>query len=112
MELLSGSDLRCLQVERLKALVERLQARVPFYKAHLKGIASDKLKTLDDLRWLPFTNKADLRNNYPLGLLAVSAGELVRIQASSGTKGKPNVAGYTKQDLSLWAEVCARSLAA
>jgi phenylacetate-CoA ligase len=112
MELLSGSDLRCLQIERLKTLVERLQAKVPFYKGHLKGIAPEKLKSLADLRQLPFTNKADLRSNYPFGLLAVNPEELVRIHASSGTKGRPNVAGYTKNDLSLWAEVCARSLAA
>src|SRR6516162_6964558 len=112
MELLSGTELRQLQFERLKSLLERLRTRVPFYQARLAEITPGKVKSLDDLKHLPFTTKSDLRDNYPFGLFAVGVEEAVRFQASSGTKGKPTVGAYTQKDLLSWAEVCARSLAA
>ena len=70
------------------------------------------IKGVDDLQRLPFTVKADLRDQYPWGLFAVPQAELARIHASSGTKGKPTVVGYTRGDLEIWREVMARSLAA
>jgi phenylacetate-CoA ligase len=75
-------------------------------------VEGSTLKSLDDLERLPFTRKAHLRENYPWGLFAVPQPELARIHASSGTKGKPTVVGYTRDDLLIWREVMARSLAA
>ncbi len=102
-----------LQLDRLRETVARA-ARVPFYqKAFQKsGITPEKIKTLDDLRRLPFTTKADMRENYPLGLCAVPRAELARIHGSSGTTGVPTFVGYTKQDLRTWAGLCARFLVA
>src|SRR5262249_60224592 len=71
-----------------------------------------RIKSIDDLRRLPFTTKADLRDHYPWGLFAVPPRELARLHASSGTKGKPTVVGYTRGDLAIWREGMARSLAA
>jgi phenylacetate-CoA ligase len=73
--------------------------------------AADDLASLADLQRLPFTTKADLREHYPFGLLAVPREEVVRVHASSGTRGKPTVVGYTRQDLAFWSEVMARCLA-
>jgi phenylacetate-CoA ligase len=70
------------------------------------------VRTLDDLRRLPFTLKQDMRDNYPYGLFAVPLDQIVRIHASSGTTGKPTVVGYTKRDIDNWAELMARSFAA
>ena len=69
------------------------------------------LETLGDLSRLPFSHKADLREHYPFGLFAVPRTEVVRIHASSGTRGKPTVVGYTRDDLAVWSEVMARTLA-
>ena len=71
----------------------------------------EQIRSLDDLRRLPFTRKSDLRDHYPFGLFAVPREEVVRIHGSSGTTGKPTVVGYTRADIDLFAEVCARSLA-
>lgn len=111
MELLSGSELEQLQVDRLKNLLERLKCSVPFYRSSLSAFAPSKLKTVADLKHLPFTSKSDLRDNYPFGFFTVGMDQIARLHASSGTKGKPTVAGYTTGDLKVWAEVCARSLA-
>jgi phenylacetate-CoA ligase len=104
--------LRALQDERLAAAVARARARVPFYKDTLAAASmEDEDVTLERLADLPFTRKDHLRENYPFGLFAVPREQLVRIHASSGTRGKPTVVGYTRADLELWREVMARALA-
>ena len=72
----------------------------------------DDIRTIDDIVKLPFTTKADLRDNYPVGLLATPMSEIVRIHASSGTTGNPTIVGYTYRDLEIWKEVIARALTA
>jgi phenylacetate-CoA ligase len=106
------SDLLRLQGERLAALVRRLHDRVPFYGRLLaeRGIDPGSVRGVDDLPRLPFTRKRDLHEHYPFGLLAVPLGEVARVHASSGTAGKPTVVAYTRGDLDVWAEVCARCL--
>jgi phenylacetate-CoA ligase len=113
-ETMPREDLAALQVSRLQALVRRVYERVPFYRTALDaaGVRPDQIRSLDDLRRLPFTRKSDLRDHYPFGLVAVPADQVVRIHASSGTTGKPTVVAYTRADLGVWAEVCARCLAA
>ncbi|MGH7310745.1 MAG: phenylacetate--CoA ligase family protein [Candidatus Rokuibacteriota bacterium] len=98
-----------LQLERLRQTLEWAIARVPFYAERL-GAA--RVQSLDDLARLPFTRKSDLREHYPWGLFAVPPSEIVRIHASSGTKGKPTVVGYTAADLDVWREVMARAMVA
>jgi len=94
--------------------VERVYATVPFYRKRLDeaGVKPKDVKSLDDLQRLPFTSKKDLRDNYPFGMFSVPMENVVRIHASSGTTGKPTVVGYTARDISTWAELMARSLAA
>lgn len=113
-ETASRDELRARQNERLRTLVRRVYERVPFYKSRMRaiGIEPGDIKTVDDVRFLPFTEKSDLRENYPFGLFAVPQEEIVRVHASSGTTGKPTVAGYTAADISLWADLMARSLTA
>jgi phenylacetate-CoA ligase len=104
--------LRALQDERLAAAVARARARVPFYKDTLAAASmEDEDVTLERLADLPFTRKDHLREHYPFGLFAVPREQLVRIHASSGTRGTPTVVGYTRADLELWREVMARALA-
>src|SRR4051812_10356545 len=103
-----------LQLERLRATVTRLLDAVPVARERLlaAGITSAaQIGSLDDLRRLPFTVKADLRDHYPFGLLAVPPERLVRVHASSGTRGKPTVVGYTAADLDVWTQVMARCMA-
>ena len=97
-----------VQLARLRDTVARAAARVPFYA----GLADAHVRSLDDLAMLPFTRKTDLRAHYPFGLFAVERRELARIHASSGTKGKPTVVGYTLGDLEVWREVMARAMVA
>ncbi len=113
VETMPRSGLRELQLDRLRWSVRWAYDRVPFHKRRLDAarVAPDEIRSLDDLRRLPFMVKADLRDNYPTGLFAVPHEEIVRIHASSGTKGKPTIVGYTREDIETWAEVCARSLA-
>jgi len=110
-ETLPHKELKTLQLKRLQPLVERV-AHVPFYAAAFKasGIRPEKIRTPDDLRRLPFTTKADLRAHYPLGFMAVPRKDVARIHGSSGTTGKPTFVAYTKQDLTTWADLCARFL--
>ncbi|MGC9454227.1 MAG: phenylacetate--CoA ligase family protein [Phycisphaerae bacterium] len=110
-ETMPRDELEQLQLSRLKDLVVRLQ-NVPFYKRAFTeaGISPDDIRSLDDLRRLPMTTKADLRENYPLGFLAVGRDKLARIHGSSGTTGKPTFVAYTPGDLELWANLCARFL--
>ncbi|MBQ9789464.1 MAG: phenylacetate--CoA ligase [Lentisphaeria bacterium] len=112
-ECMERSELESLQLKRLKDAVKRASV-LDFYKkkfAELK-IDSDSINSLDDLKKLPFTTKADLREYYPFGFFAVPRSELARIHASSGTTGKPTFVGYTKKDLDTWSTLCARFLVA
>ncbi len=103
-----------LQLERLQRTLRWAADRVPFYRDGLAaaGVDPAAFRSLDALSALPFTGKDHLREHYPFGLFAVPASHVARIHASSGTKGKPTVVGYTKGDLAVWREVMARSLAA
>jgi phenylacetate-CoA ligase len=105
--------LEALQLERLRLTVDRLLSSVQVSRGRLgaAGIrAPEDVGSLDALPRLPFTAKSDLREHYPFGLLAVPREWLARVQASSGTGGKPTVAAYTRQDLETWTEVMARCL--
>lgn len=106
-------NLNRVQADRLKETVRRVYQNVPFTgRSFRKRINPEDIKSLDDLRKLPFTTKQDLRDNYPYGMFAVPLSEIVRIHASSGTTGKPTVVGYTQRDLGNWAEVMARTFTA
>ena len=107
-------EIAALQCYRLIRLVRRVYENVPFYRKKLDemGIQPGDIRTLDDLRRLPFTYKQDLRDNYPYGLFAVPQAQLARIHASSGTTGKQTVVGYTHNDLKIWGEITARALSA
>jgi phenylacetate-CoA ligase len=110
-ETLSRDELAALQLKRLRATVGRVLAAQPLGAERLRqgGIAApEDLEDLGGLRGVPFTHKSDLRENYPLGLLAVPREELVRVHASSGTRGKPTVVAYTRADLDTWSELMAR----
>ncbi len=109
-ECMDRESLEKLQLGRLKQLVERLYQRVPHYRQALdaRGILPKDIRSLEDLRRLPFTGKDDLRQNYPYGLFAVPLDEVVRLHASSGTTGKPTVVGYTWRDIGTWTELIAR----
>jgi phenylacetate-CoA ligase len=114
VERLRRPELERLQLARLQKTVARAAARVPLYRERLRkaGIASRDVRSLDDLRRLPFTTKADFRDAYPFGLLAVPMEQIVRIHASSGTTGKPTVVAYTRRDLDTWSDVMARTVMA
>ncbi|HKE60679.1 MAG TPA: phenylacetate--CoA ligase [Pyrinomonadaceae bacterium] len=113
-ETLPIPDIEKLQVERLRACIERVSNSVPFYQAKLRaaGIDANSIQSRRDLARLPFTTKHDLRDHYPFSLLAVPMKQVVRLHASSGTTGKPTVVAYTRNDLELWTEMMARSYAA
>lgn len=105
-------QLEAVQLKCLKETAKRCYENVHFYKKLFdeKGIQPEDIKSLDDLKNLPFTRKTDLRDNYPFGLFAVPMNKVVRVHASSGTTGKPTVVGYTREDIDTWAEVMARTL--
>jgi phenylacetate-CoA ligase len=107
-------ELEHLQLSRLRQQVGRAAERVPLYRERLRGagITPSEIRSLDDLRRLPFTVKDDFRQTYPFGLLAVPLEDVVRLHASSGTTGKPTVVAYTRGDLDLWTDVMARTLKA
>jgi len=113
-ETISRAALEVLQLDLLREQLARVYEAVPFYRQALRNqnIRPEDIRSLDDVRRLPFTRKSDFRDNYPFGLLAVPRKQLARIHASSGTTGKPTVVAYTKRDLDTWREVCARGLAA
>jgi phenylacetate-CoA ligase len=98
-----------LQLARLRETLAWARERVAFQRDRFGAV---ELRSLDDLATLPFTRKTDLREHYPFGLFAVPLTEIARVHASSGTKGKPTVAGYTAADLDLWREVMARMMTA
>ena len=111
IETMPRKELESLQLERLRRMVDYCYNNVPFYHKRLTeaGVTSgDKIKTLSDIQYIPFTNKSDIRDNYPFGLFAVPQKEIVRIHASSGTTGKPTVVGYTRNDINNWSDCVAR----
>ena len=109
VECMTRAAREALHTERLRATLEWAAERVPFYAARLGGRPR---RTPADLADVPFTRKSDLRDHYPFGLFAVPRAELARLHASSGTKSKPTVVGYTAGDLDVWREVMARVLVA
>lgn len=113
-ETLPREAIASLQLKRLQQTLERVYATVPFYRRQFDqaGIKLGQIKSLDDLRRMPFTMKQDMRDNYPYGLFAVPLDQIVRIHASSGTTGKPTVVGYTRRDIDNWTEMMARSFSA
>jgi len=112
IETMEHTEMQQLQTKRLIAVVEYMYRQVPFYRERMQqqGLLPQDINTLEDISKLPFTEKQDMRDNYPYGLFAVPPSEIVRIHASSGTTGKATVVGYTKRDLGIWSEVMARSL--
>jgi phenylacetate-CoA ligase len=113
-ETLPREALSAIQLRRLQATIQRVYATVPFYRQKFdeSGVKPGDIRSLEDLKRLPFTTKQDLRDNYPFGMFAVPMDNVVRIHASSGTTGKPTVVGYTARDITTWASMMARSLAA
>lgn len=111
-ECMDRNGISRIQGERLRETVERVYFNVPYYRNKMQeaGLGPESIQTIDDIVKLPFTTKQDLRDNYPFGLFAVPMSEIVRVHASSGTTGKPTVVGYTRNDISTWSEVMARTL--
>ncbi len=112
-ETMARGDLEALQLDRLRRTIERADAKVPPVRRKLEaaGVSPGQIKTLADVARVPFTTKADLRDNFPFGLFAVPREDVLRLHASSGTTGQPTVVGYTRADLDLWSNLMARSLA-
>ncbi|MGI6173044.1 MAG: phenylacetate--CoA ligase family protein [Christensenellales bacterium] len=113
-ECMDRDALRLLQGERLRDVVRRVYDHVPMYRERMRqaGVAPEDIGGPDDLKYLPFTDKPDLRDEFPYGLFAVPLKDIVRIQGSSGTTGMPIVAGYTERDIEMWTEMMARAIAA
>ena len=112
-ECLPREEREKLQGERLRETVRRCYEHVPAYRKKLDeaGIRPSDIRSIADLKYLPFTTAADLRDGYPFGMFARPLSEVVRVHSSSGTTGKPKVVGYTQKDVDTWAEVMARTLA-
>ena len=106
-------DLKNLQSERLKNLVAYVYKNSPVYKKRIdeSGFSPNDIKSIDDIVKLPFTTKDDMREHYPFGLFSMDVKDIAEMHVSSGTTGNPVVSGYSKEDLDLWAEVSARSIA-
>ena len=113
-ECMSRDEMSALQGKRLNKLVNLVYHNVPFYRNKMQemDLSPDDIQTIEDIVKLPFTTKQDLRDNYPYGLQAAPASEIVRVHASSGTTGNPTIVGYTRRDLSVWSEVMSRCLSA
>ncbi len=113
-EAMPRAELTALQSHRLHQQVARAYERVPFYRRALdeQNVYPRDIHTLEDIQRIPFTVKEDFRTTYPYGLFAVPLNEVVRLHASSGTTGKPVVAGYTRADMTMWGDVMARTFAA
>lgn len=114
IEIASIDEIRALQLKRMQWSLQHAYDNVPMYRQRFdeNGVHPDDLHTLGDLAKFPFTNKSDLRDQYPFGLFAVPQEQISRIHASSGTTGKPTVVGYTKGDVEMWANMVARSMRA
>jgi phenylacetate-CoA ligase len=113
-DFLPEDKLRELQLDRLKKIVGRAFEHTALFNMRMKerGILPEDLKSLEDIRHLPFTVKNDLRDTYPFGLFASPMSEIVRLHASSGTTGKPIVVAYTQEDLNVWTDAMVRTFAA
>ncbi len=113
-ERLSADGLAALQLDRLRRTLRLAYERVGHYRRSFDraGVKPDDCRSLQDLAAFPFTTKADLRENYPFGMFAVPISQVRRVHASSGTTGRPTVVGYTESDISMWADVVARSIRA
>jgi len=109
-ETMDRVELAALQLRRLQSTVAWVHERVPHYRSALeeRGVRPRDIRSLDDVRRLPFTDKTALRDTYPFGMFAVPLEQVVRVHSSSGTTGKPIVVGYTKGDLNTWSELTAR----
>ncbi len=114
IETASREEIVKLQTERLIAQVKRVYERVPFYREKMDrvGVTPEDIRDLSDLARLPFNYKQDLRDTYPYGMFATPLKDVVRLHASSGTTGKQVVGGYTRHDLDIWNDCCARALTA
>ena len=110
-ETLSHEELKKLQLERLQATVKHCM-NSPFYKKRFEeiGLKPEDIKSLDDIRKIPFTTKQDLRDTYPFGIASVPLRQCVRLHSSSGTTGNPTVILHTQKDLDEWANQVARNL--
>ncbi len=110
IETMKREDIEAIQLAKLKKLVDYCYNNVPFYKKRLDEakVTADKIKTLSDIKYIPYTTKEDIRDNYPYGLFAVPQNKIVRLHASSGTTGKPTVVGYTANDINLWTDLVSR----
>jgi len=113
-ECMDRAELEQLQLERLEATLTRVIRHVPLYRRRFEeiGFDPDDFRSLEDLRKLPFTTKADLRENHPYGLFAVPLRDVVRVHASSGTTGLSTAVGYTRNDMRTWGNLTARALVA
>jgi phenylacetate-CoA ligase len=111
---LTREQLEALQLERLRHTLTAAYEHVGHYRAAFDeaGVRPQDVRRLADLAHLPFTTKADLRENYPFGMFAVPREQVARVHASSGTTGRPTVVGYTAEDVETWSEVVARSIRA
>jgi phenylacetate-CoA ligase len=111
-ECMPVKEREALQLKRLMDVVRRVHENVPFYKKRFSKlkIKPTDIKTLADISKLPYTEKTDLREGYPFGMFAVDRKDIVEVHTSSGTTGKPVVAGYTRGDIDVWSEVMARTL--
>ncbi|MHB1016287.1 MAG: phenylacetate--CoA ligase family protein [Coriobacteriia bacterium] len=109
-ETMPREQLAALQLRRLQSTVAWVYERVPYYRGELdaRGVKPRDIRSLADVRLLPFTDKTALRDTYPFGMFAVDLEQVVRVHSSSGTTGKPIVVGYTKGDLNTWTELTAR----
>ena len=110
LETMPREEIREIQLERLKWVVDYCYRNVEFYHRRLDeaGVKPEKIKQLSDVQYIPFTTKEDIRDTYPYGLFAQPLKNIVRIHASSGTTGKPTVVGYTRRDLDTWSDLVAR----
>jgi phenylacetate-CoA ligase len=106
-------ELRDLQLKRMQAVVTRAWQHVELFRSRMdeRGLKPEDIRSLDDVKKLPFTQKSDLRDTYPFGLFASPMKDVVRLHASSGTTGKPIVVAYTQEDVDVWSSVLARALA-
>ncbi|MBR2500812.1 MAG: phenylacetate--CoA ligase, partial [Clostridia bacterium] len=111
-ECMSRDEMTALQSERLVKQVKYIYENVPYYKNLMdkKGVLPGDIKSIEDLKYLPFLTKQDLRDTYPYGLFAADTKDIIELHASSGTTGKQVVTGYTKNDIDIWAEAMARTL--
>jgi phenylacetate-CoA ligase len=113
-DFLPPEQLQSLQLQRLKAIVQRAYDHVALFRKRLNdaGLTPEDVRSLAEITKLPFTVKTDLRDTYPFGLFASPMKDIVRLHASTGTTGKPIVVAYTKEDIDVWSNVIMRSFAA